>query len=66
VFEAPMGLYGTNRWSVKRSKEGDGLLFVEEAKLTGFVALMPFVMMTKGKSHAELAAKFVEKLRGGI
>ena len=57
-----MGLYGKNQWRVVPGEDGKGLVLKEEATLTGVIFLMPFVLMTKKKSHSELAASFVKKL----
>jgi hypothetical protein len=66
VFQAPMGLYGQNRWRVVEAGEGQGLELLEEATLTGPMVLMPFIMMTEKKSHAELGAKFARELEGRL
>jgi hypothetical protein len=66
VFQAPMGLHGENRWRVVEADGGQGLELLEEGRLTGPVVLMPFIMMTEKKSHAELGAKFARRLEGGL
>ena len=63
VFQAPLGLYGRNQWRIVPSEDGGGLALLEEATLTGLAPLMPFIMMTKKTSHAELGAVVVKKLQ---
>jgi hypothetical protein len=65
VFQAPMGLHGQNSWRIIEADDGQGLVLLEEATLTGPVLLMPFIMVTEKKSHAELGARFAMELEGG-
>jgi len=37
---------------------------VEEAEVTGFVALIPFIMKTERGTHVEQGKRFVECLEG--
>lgn len=60
VFHAPMGLYGQNTFHVVDTGEGNVLR--EEARLTGFRLMMPFVMKTEKKSHGEAGQAFARKL----
>jgi hypothetical protein len=69
VFQAPMGLHGKNVWRVMEAETESeagtgkrGLVLVEEATLIGLTPLMPFIMLSDGKSHAEQAANFARKL----
>lgn len=57
-----MGLHGKNQWKIIAAEEGEGFVLLEEANLTGFAPLMPFIVMTEKQSHTELGAKFAEKL----
>jgi hypothetical protein len=65
IFQAPMGLHGRNSWRIVESEDGRGLVLLEEATLTGPMVLMPFIMMTEKKSHAELGARFARELKEG-
>jgi hypothetical protein len=62
VFQAPMGLHGKNEWKIVTADEGEGFVLLEEAKLTGYAPLMPFIAMTETQSHTELGVKFALKL----
>jgi hypothetical protein len=62
VFQAPMGLHGRNQWRIVPSEDGKRFALLEEAKLTGFAPLMPFIVMTEKKSHTELGTAFARKL----
>lgn len=64
VFQAPMGLHGKNQWKIIPAEEGEGFVLVENATLTGFAPLMPFIIGTEKQSHAELGANFAQKLEG--
>lgn len=61
-----MGLYGQNKWRIVTADEGQGLVLLEEATLTGFMVLMPFVVMTERKSHVELGVRFARELEGRV
>lgn len=61
-----MGLHGQNRWRVVEADDGQGFVLFEEATLTGPMVLMPFIMMTEKKSHAELGARFARGLEGRL
>lgn len=62
VFEAPMGLYGRNRYRVVDAEDGKGLVLREEAKLTGLSILMPFVLSTEKESHAKHRQSVADEL----
>ena len=66
VFQAPMGLYGKDQWSIVDEGDGEGsLVMAEESQMTGFAPLMPFVASTKKQSHTEVGVAFVTKLEEG-
>jgi hypothetical protein len=62
VFQAPMGLHGRNQWRVVPDVDGVRVIVREEARLTGFALLMPFILMTEKRTHTEILAKFSRKL----
>ena len=62
VFRAPLGLHGINQWRVVPAEDRQGLVLREEARLTGLALLMPFILMTERKSHAEQGVRFSRKL----
>jgi hypothetical protein len=65
VFQAPIGLYGKNEWTVVPAVDGQGFVLVEEVTMTGFAPLMPFIVSTEKQSHTELGLKLAQKLAEG-
>jgi hypothetical protein len=47
-------------------EDGEGWVLLEEATLTGLMVLMPFVMMTQKRAHAELGARFARELEARL
>ncbi|CZR58080.1 uncharacterized protein PAC_07970 [Phialocephala subalpina] len=62
-FQAPMGMYGKNQFRVVKDGQGKGLVLREEAKLTGYSVLMPFVLGTEEKNHGEQRRKVGRELK---
>lgn len=68
IFQAPLGLTGWSRWRVAKGEvEGKGVLLLrEEATLTGYRFLMPFIVRLQKKEHKEFQVKFARSMEGAL
>jgi hypothetical protein len=66
VFQAPRGFHGRYQWRVFSREDALGWAVQEEATLTGFALLMPYILRGEENTRTERLAMLSRELEAGL